>query len=235
MISIETDTVKFIANICTDDYLDSLIYYRDSIEAQQKYSVSNSEAIALWDLRYNSLAKYAEKYGLIPIPVKRGGLWTAISLFNPKTEELFLIFKDKNLKKIMKNQSGRHYLPILNTINDGLKSSISGEQLNLFDSENPDELKLEGYRKQLYDLIENMGIKPERVIVFGFESDYQKTFNSYIFNDKQELVDKCDYSGLIDADYTNIPLDDKVHPSSFNESKENKKSLKPSIRIKGLK
>lgn len=235
MISTKTSTIKFIANVCTDDYLDSLIYYRDSIDAQQKHSVSNSEPSAIWDLRYNSLVKYAEKYGLIPIPIKRGGLWTAISLFNPETEELFLIFKETNLKRIMRNQSGRHYLPILNTINVGLKPNVSGEQLNLFESESPDELKLEGYKKQLNSLIENMDIDPEKVIVFGFESDYQKTFKSYIFNNQQELVDKSDYSGLIDANYTNIPLDDKVHPDLSNENKVNKKSLKDSIRIKGLK
>src|SRR5699024_6544368 len=133
MIKTNEEILKFIANVCTDDYSDSLLHHADAIGLVNEDGVDNSKPKTLWDLRYNALVNHAGEYGLISIKIKRGGLWTAIAVYNPKTEELLMIFKEENLKRIMKNQSGSHYYPILNMLNEDLKPYYGGAQLNLFE------------------------------------------------------------------------------------------------------
>src|SRR5699024_7411668 len=161
MIRTRLEVIKFLAQVCTDDYLDSMTSYKHSIGAHQEYSVKNSQATALWDMRYNTFINYSATFEVVYAIIRRGGLWTAIAVNDPRIKELFLVFKEKNLKEIMKQKSNSHYLLILNTINDKLKAHAGGEQLNLFDNDSPDAMKLENYRKQLHDVIAGIGIMPD--------------------------------------------------------------------------
>lgn len=234
MIETTNEILKFIANVSTDDYADELIHHEDSIGFVNGDGVKNSKPKAMWDLRYNTLVNEADKYGLRSVKINRGGLWTAITIYNPCTKELLMIFKEDNLINIMKKQSGSHYYPILNTLNDNLRPHYGGEQLNLFEIESPDDLKLDGYRKQLSKMLDDIEVKPDKVIAFGFNSGNEKSFKAYIFNDNQDLVFHQDYSDLIETNFVSLGTEDNIQPETVKEEKHNIK-LKTTRRIKGLK
>ncbi|WP_271401851.1 DUF5986 family protein [Salinicoccus roseus] len=231
MIKSADEQLGFLANACVHFDKESLELHHRAIEYNVAHkNVKNSDHKTLWDMRYNKIAKYCEKVGLISIPIKRGSLWTAIGVYNPTTEELFLIFTDKNIKKIMKNKKRKHYLALLSIIN---KEDGKNEQLELFGQDNNEEQFL---LNLLDDLLEDIEVKPEKVIACGFSLGDVKTFKAYMFNGQQNLVFEKDYSELIEVDYNNQISSDDIDPELDKEKKHvHSGKLKKSSRIKGLK
>ncbi|MEB8171624.1 DUF5986 family protein [Macrococcus caseolyticus] len=229
MIQISEDKLKQIVDWCTIPDYDAIRLQEKSVGKIGPQNVHNSKGQASWDTIYNNIVNNCDNHDLLAVKISRGNIWEAIGIYDEGVEELFLVFRLPNLKKIMKSPYNCHYAPLANVGNGMLKP----KQMELIDDSLYDSEIVIEYERLSEELFEKMGIRPKKVILCGFTL-YQ--FKAYLYNKSQQLVWEDNYSRMIDTQYENLGGEQSLSNSVIKDNKKYKiKTKKPKSRIKGLK
>lgn len=225
----EDKMMKFLVNNCINIDTDAFKEHELAIGKKSKARVNNSKGVMQWDIRYNGIIYNGPDHGFSYVILERGHLWTAVAAYNEENRELFLVFKKKNLEKIMKKPFEYHYLPIFNM---GNKNRIPLQQTFNFDSP-PENSIIEEYQYLYEQLLEKLNIKPKKIIACCFTDN---TFEARIYNEKQELTHLKDYSHLIDEDFNDLGNSvEGQQPPTATKATDMIKLRKEKKRIIGLK
>lgn len=229
IILTEDSIMKFLVNNCIKVDTDAIKEHELSIGKNSKVGVDNSKGTAQWDIRYNGIIYNGPDHGLSYVKIERSYLWTAVAAYNEMTKELFLVFKKKNLEKIMKSPFKYHYLPILNT---GNRQRPPLQQSFNLESSSENEI-IEEYDELYNEMLEGFGIEPEKIIACCFTDN---TFEARIYNENQDLAYTKDYSHLIDEDFNELGNSlEGPKPPTIPPTGDKKKLRKDKKRIIGLK
>lgn len=191
------------------------------IKEDNDFLTYNSSPMMSWDLRFKRINKVACSLGFEVIRVPRSKLWEFIAVFSQG--ELYLFFKDKNLKHVLRKYEDNPYHYILcaiGVINERFNGKSETEQLELFEDE---------YKQTRNEINEKLFgeyySKIKEVRIFTIEELNGKAIRAeeLLLDSKGNYVEATDYSDAISADYSSILNQEVV-------KKESLVQLKPGIK-----
>lgn len=181
----------------------------------------NSRAMTAWDLRFKRICQVADSLGFEIIRASRSILWEFIGIFSEG--ELYLFFKDKNIKLVLKEceDNPYHYVLCALGFNESANDKSNNVQLELLENEfkekrNEINTKLFGayYEK----------IKEVRIFTIDEFNGKAIRAEELFLDSKGNYVEVTDYSDAISTDYTSIINQEAV------DKKDLLVGLKPGIK-----
>lgn len=178
----------------------SLPQYND-MAIKEKLITTNGKHIIRWDYIFTNIdSLFNSEYYEKPI-FNRGPLWEFVAIYNKISKILYILTKEENINRIIKDNNKTHYIKILSYKNNRLDYDYQKQLSLLCSNDEMIELLLKDFKKMFLNIDE---VECCKTILFKEGYMGVTNISEAILDYDLNFIANCDLSDYIIADIGNI-------------------------------